>query len=130
MKRYFIAKSVSQAESLVPILVVADNWYKSFSTATAARRAVPPYGRHHLELYRGWCRSTGGVPSARSLNATHIEVKPDYLCQAMARLRRSGGRWFPWSTTMILPLYMIIPALDYARLKTNYKLGAPKGRLP
>lgn len=67
--------------------------------------------------------------SARSLNATHLELHPNYLSQAMVRLRRSG-RWFPWLTGLILPMYMIIPAIDYARLKTNHKLGAPKGRLP
>lgn len=129
MKRYYIAKSVSEAESLVPILVVAGNWHKRFNTATRAKRAVPPYGRHHLESCRGWYRSMGDSFSARSLNATYVELHPSYLSQAMVRLRRSG-RWFPWLTGLILPLYMIIPAIDYSRLKTNYKLGAPKGRLP
>ena len=62
---------------------------------------------------------------------TYVEILPGYVCDALRRLKRSlNWQSVPFQTTLVVFRYMILPAVDYARLKTNHKIGAPKGHLP
>jgi hypothetical protein len=130
MKRYYLPATITEQNIATPLLVVTNNWYKWFDNGTSAKRAVPPISSPR-DLCRGWHRRRNNELTERSMYHTYAEINPGYVCDALRRLKRSlNWHSLPFHVSMAVFTYMIVPAVDYARLKTNHKIGAPKGHLP
>jgi hypothetical protein len=130
MKRYYLPITITEQNVAVPLLVVTNCWYKWFDNGTSAKRAVPPVSSPR-DLCRGWKRRGPNDFTERSMPGTYVEIVPGYVCDALRRLKRSlNWQSVPFQTTLAVFTYMIIAPIDYVRLKTNHKIGAPKGRLP
>lgn len=133
MKRYYIPKTLTAEGVELPLLVVAGYWFKWFNNATKARRAVPPVGTptgRQRGTRLGWVFSPTDEYAPRRIHDKFLEVSPRYMHQAVARVRATHSSYLPVLTQAMVFSYMLIPAPDYTRLKTNHKIGAPKGRLP
>lgn len=133
MKRYYIPKTLTAERIASPLLVVSGNWFKWFDSATKAKRASPPVGiptGRQRGNRLGWTFSPTDEYGPRLIHNTYLEVNQRYLHLVVRRLRSTHISWSPALTQSLVYSYMLIPAPDYARLKTNHKIGAPKGRLP
>lgn len=133
MKRYYIPKTLTAEVVASPLLVVAGNWFKWFDSATKAKRSSPPVGiptGRQRGTRLGWTFSPTDEYRPRLVHNTYLEVNQRYLHFVVRRLRDTHRSVLPKLTQFIVYLYMLIPAPDYARFKTNHKIGAPKGRLP
>lgn len=133
MKRYFIPKTLTAAGLATPLLVVSGSWFKWFDSAAKAKRAIPPVGiptGRQRGTRLGWVFSPTDEYGPRRIHDNHLEVNPRYLFRVVGRLRAAHGAWLPSPTRSLVSLYMLVPAPNYELLKTNHKIGAPKGRLP